>query len=284
MTTGTNGSSQRNESPGWAAFVVIYLLFLAAVLVSALVQLWPLVHGTSAADQDVHFVWGLFTVSLNRDTGLIVLAALAGGLGAFVHASTSVVDYLGNRRFVASWTSWYIVRLPIGAALAVLFYFVVRAGFLSTDASSTDVSPFGIAALGGLAGLFSKQATDKMREVFEALFKVDGGDADRGDSLANPTPKLNNIDPTTVKPRSGPLELRVTGQGFVEHSVVRVDRAEQPTTFKADDELRAQLPADLFVKPAVLAVTVASPEPGGGTSEPKHLHVTDAGPRHLEEK
>ena len=264
---------QGNESPAWAAFVVIYLLFMAAVLVSALIQLWPVVNSTSAAKQDIDVVWGLFTISLDRETGLIILTLLVGGLGAFIHAATSVADFFGNRRFVASWTPWYIVRLPIGAVLALLFYFVVRAGFLSTDASSNAVSPFGIVALSGLAGLFSKQATDKLREVFETLFKVTGGDADRGDSLANPAPKLKDVLPNPVKTGTTPLELRVTGTGFVKDSVVRIDGKALATTFKSDGELRVTLPADLPDKQRVLDVTVVNPEPGGGTSETRHLHV-----------
>jgi hypothetical protein len=36
-----------------------------------------------------------------------------------------------------------------------------------------DLSPYGVAAVAGLAGLFSKQATDKLREVFETLFKTE---------------------------------------------------------------------------------------------------------------
>jgi hypothetical protein len=41
--------------------------------------------------------------------------------------------------------------------------------------------------LGGLVGLFSKQATDKLAEVFETLFRTEPGHGDdtREDSLAN---------------------------------------------------------------------------------------------------
>jgi hypothetical protein len=36
-----------------------------------------------------------------------------------------------------------------------------------------NLSPHGIAAIAGLDGMFSKQATGKLREVFETLFKTD---------------------------------------------------------------------------------------------------------------
>ena len=39
-------------------------------------------------------------------------------------------------------------------------------------AETKALSPFGIAGLSGLVGMFSKQAIDKLREVFETLFKT----------------------------------------------------------------------------------------------------------------
>ena len=102
----------------------------------------------------------------------IALVVIAGALGSLIHATTSFADYVGNRRFHSSWTAWYMVRLIVGTALALLLYFAFRGGFFSGSAQSNAVNPYGIAALAGLAGLFSKQATDKLREVFETLFRV----------------------------------------------------------------------------------------------------------------
>jgi hypothetical protein len=35
------------------------------------------------------------------------------------------------------------------------------------------VNPYGMVALAGLVGMFTKQATDKLSEVFSTLFKTD---------------------------------------------------------------------------------------------------------------
>jgi MYXO-CTERM domain-containing protein len=83
------------------------------------------------------------------------------------------VDYVGNRKFVKSWTWWYLLRPFIGVALALLVYFAIRGGLISGSTGADSLSPYGIAALAGLAGLFSRQATDKLREVFETMFKAD---------------------------------------------------------------------------------------------------------------
>ena len=57
--------------------------------------------------------------------------------------------------------------------MAVLFYFVVRAGFLSSGVSAGEVNRFGIAAVAGLVGMFSVKAGDKLKELFDTLFKTE---------------------------------------------------------------------------------------------------------------
>jgi hypothetical protein len=68
-----------------------------------------------------------------------------------------------------------------------MVYFAARGGLVSGNAGATDLSPFGIGALAGLAGMFSKQATDKLREVFENLFKTTDPPT-RKDSGKQPAP------------------------------------------------------------------------------------------------
>jgi hypothetical protein len=262
--------------PEWIAFVVVYLLLLATILVPLLIALWPLVNSTSTTSQQVNLVWGWFPVDLDPAAGLFVLAGVAGALGAFLHAATSLADYVGNQRFVGRWAPWYVLRLAIGSVLAVLFYAVVQAGFFSGDASPQDVSRFGVVALGGLAGLFSKQATDKLREVFETLFKVDPdkGDAARADSLTNPKPKLTELDPSGIHAGSDDIPVTVVGSGFVEGCVVRVQGTDRETTFQDQGKLRVTLPRELLSEKRKLEVVVVNPEPGGGTSDPRVFKVS----------
>lgn len=82
-------------------------------------------------------------------------------------------------------------------ALAVIFYLVLRGGLLSAGASASDISPYGFAAVAGLVGMFSKQATDKLEEVFSNLFQVggEGGDAQRGDKLGVNRPVQEKMIP-----------------------------------------------------------------------------------------
>ena len=80
---------------------------------------------------------------------------------------------------VWSWVGFFVLLPFTGAILAVIFYFVVRGGFFSPQASFENTSPFGFAALSALVGLFSPQATLKLKEIAETIFTkpAAGGDA-----------------------------------------------------------------------------------------------------------
>ena len=113
---------------------------------------------------------------------LIFMVMIVGALGSYVHAATSFASYVGNQRMGKSWLWWYILRPFIGSSLALIFYFVVRGGFIQAGSGPASLSVFGMAALAGLTGMFSKQATDKLSELFDNLFRV-GVHDDRSDKL-----------------------------------------------------------------------------------------------------
>ena len=97
---------------------------------------------------------------------LIELSLACGTIGSTIHALTSLARFLGQGKLYKSWFIWYIVRPVIGCMFGLLFYFVLRAGIAT---GSTEVNPFGVAAVSSFAGMFSKQATEKLREVFDTF-------------------------------------------------------------------------------------------------------------------
>ena len=214
-----------------------------------------------AAAIPIRFV-GQMCLNTTFDERLILLVIVAGMLGSFVHASTSLADYIGNNNFSRNWSWFYLLRPFIGMALALVFYFVIRGGFLTTSGGAKDINPYGIAALAGLVGMFSKQATDKLSEVFSTLFRSAPGEGDdkRKDSLAgDKLPTLEAISPTEVKAGSTRQSIIVTGSEFSEGSKLYADDEEQATVFQSATRLMATLADDLIANPGTLKLKVVNP-------------------------
>lgn len=147
--------------------IALYLLAMFVSAASALVMLWPF-SGQAAVP---------------LDTRLFLIAAASGALGACVHLATSFADYAGNERLTSNWAWWYIFRPFIGMALAEIVYLAIRGGFFNASSGAPDaMNPYGVAAITALTGLFSRQATDKLREVFETVFLA-GQKIERKDPL-----------------------------------------------------------------------------------------------------
>lgn len=84
----------------------------------------------------------------------------------------------------------------------------------------------------------------------------------------NPVPVLTLLAPASALVGSPALTLTVTGTGFVATSVVRWNAAARPTTFLSSTQLQAAIPASDLTIPGSVSITVATPAPGGGTSNP----------------
>lgn len=106
---------------------------------------------------------------LTTERRLILIALLAGAIGSCIHALQSLAAFIGNEQLYRSWKTWYLVRPVIGMSLALIVYFAARGTqMLGAEAGA---EPFGTAALAGLSGMFSKQATEKLEEVFSTLLQ-----------------------------------------------------------------------------------------------------------------
>jgi hypothetical protein len=134
---------------------------------------------------------------ITREVQLLLLVVCAGALGSFVHALKSFSDFLGNRSLTESWFAWYMSRPFLGMALAFVFYAVLRGGFLTgTPADVRVVNPFGAVAVAALVGMFADKATQKLAEIFDALFR--GEDA-RRDKLEQPVVPAIEGQPAAAK-------------------------------------------------------------------------------------
>ncbi len=156
--------------PVGIVLITAYLILASMLLLYGLVQFWPPtppVEGSAPTFSTVIFLF--CTLSVSDEVRLIFIVAMAGALGSMVHALRSLYRYIGNRELVFSWLVMYILLPFVGSTLGLVFYFVIRGGFFSTEATIEQTSPFGFAGLGALVGMFSEQAVLKLKQVAETL-------------------------------------------------------------------------------------------------------------------
>ena len=174
-------ASQPPDPVPWIGSLILGLYFctLAALTFYFLFASWPVSGAKDASGFADFSLFGSGPFSTSSDHRLFLTVMAAGALGSLIHSITSFADYAGNRSLSRSWIWWLVLRTPIGIALALLFYLVLRGGLivpsLPNGSAATDttrlLNPYGIAAISALAGMFSKQATDKLREIFDTLFR-----------------------------------------------------------------------------------------------------------------
>ena len=238
----------------------LYLIVVSVLLIYFIYELWPPGPSTEGAVT----AFGKLRFDVSRETRIILIVLVVGGLGSYIQAAVSFVTFTGHRRLYMSWIWWYILRPFTGPALALIFYFAFRGGLLSTTASTEDISLFGVAAISGLVGMFSRQAIDKLSELFNTLFRTEQA-LERGDSVRNPIPVVTSIEPSTVQIGSD-TPITLTGNNFLPESVIRLNGADLPTTFVNEIQLTTIVAASALASPGSVQVTVNNPAPGGGTS------------------
>lgn len=152
------------------AIIAPLLAILALGDLYLLIQFWPVTAGVGEVPpkaQDV-VLFGTTYAAVPREMLFFAVVILSGGLGGAVHSLRSLAWYVGGQRFVRSWVLNYFYLPIVGALTATILYLIIRAGFLA--GSSVDAtSPYGFAAMGALAGLFSEQGVRKLKDVFETL-------------------------------------------------------------------------------------------------------------------
>ena len=250
------------------------LLFVGLGLLATIVDLWPTVDESSKKrarhPETAALFFGIKDVSVDKGTGLILLAMFMGALGGFVHAATSFTTYLGNRTLRMSWMWWYWLRIPLGAALALAFYFVLRAGLVNVQGEAEQINAAGTAAFAFLAGLFSKQAIDKLRELFDTLFASDSDGRD--DKLDERTAVITKLQPSRLKVDT-PARLVIRGQRFRRGARVRLDDRIVKADFQSEEQLRLELGRQELDKPGSVRIAVLNPPPHDSQSNVKLLRV-----------
>jgi hypothetical protein len=94
---------------------------------------------------------------------------------------------------------------------------------------------------------------------------------------SNPVPFVNQpLIPTAVAPGSPGFTLTVNGTGFVSASVVNWNGNPRATTFVSASQLTASISAADVAAASTATITVTSPAPGGGVSNPAAFPIAKA--------
>jgi hypothetical protein len=129
-------------------------------------------------------------VFTNQEIRLVLFATLFGIIGASIHGLGSLTAWISTDKLQAGWGIWYLTRPPIGAALAIITYIIIRAGFISGAGGPAAISDFGVAGISALVGLMTDEMTSKLRDVFDALFGIKKPEAEKGESPVKKTKGL----------------------------------------------------------------------------------------------
>lgn len=201
---------------------------------------------------------GPYGLRFDHGQVLVLAVIVAGALGGCIHVGTSFSDYVGTGKYKSTWQWWYLLRPPIGAALALTFYFLIRGGLLSLTTGQPDVDPsfYGMAGISFLVGMFSKQATDKLDDVFDTLFKSNK-DNERTDGIEPKLPVLKEVSPPSVPAGSPAQKVTIMGLNLA-GGTLKVDGVVRAADLVQDDRVEVTFTADELDSPTKYLLTVVN--------------------------
>jgi hypothetical protein len=217
-------SSQRKERL-WKIPLIIYFIIIIASTIVAIISIWnpietPIISAPTNTvapnSNDTQLTVTIPTESnesvedwrTNREKNLIIVNTLFGILGGSTYGLASVTTWIGNNKYGKSWTLWYISRPIIGGVLALMFFFLLRAGLVG--GFPVNVGDFGFAAISIIIGLLTTTAMKKIRDIFDVLFGIEKSKEDIGDAPTSTTAILKLGAPITKIKIGEETEIRAT--------------------------------------------------------------------------
>jgi len=207
---------------------------------------------------------------INREMQLLLIVLFAGALGSYIHLLKSATTFIGNGTMKGSWFWWYISGPFVGMAMALIFYAVLRGGFLAgTPADEKVVNPFGVLAIGALVGMFTDKAALKLAEVFETLFRA--GDQ-RGGKLH--APAINKLEPSKIRVGEANSQIiKVFGERLAKVTAITFDSKQVTPNVVSDTELNFTLDPAEFAAVRTLNISAVDPQSGTSVSAPLEVVV-----------
>ncbi len=241
------GSGDKLQDSSWQAKLLGgYLLIITLYFIYLLINFWP---DTKSSQQ--YTIWPLYApVKTTYEQNIMIIALICGALGSQIHALASYASNVGKVRFRTAWISWYLFRLPLGALLAIVFYFAIRGGLvlLVNSDQTAPIKLDGIAGVSMLVGLFTEQASHKLKELFDTLFATNHSDKHKI--------KIDGIAPTTCKAGSEELLISILGENMSSGLKVSFDNKEFETRFISKEQCTVVLPGAVLQESGTRILTI----------------------------
>lgn len=101
---------------------------------------------------------------------------VGAGIGSSLATILAFLEHASEKKdFAVAYVPWYIARPLMGMMLGLIFYFLLREGLLAVitnNSTPANLSVTGMTGVGALVGLFSKEAIEKLRELFSMVFNT----------------------------------------------------------------------------------------------------------------
>lgn len=146
---------------------------------------------------------------------------------------------------------------------------------LSTSQLDATASVAGSFVYSPAAGTIPAVGNDTLSAQFTPTDSADYSSATATVTLSvvNAVPLIGSLSPAFTSAGGSALTLTVNGSGFVAGSTVYWGTTALTTTYGSATKLTAQVPASDITSGGTTAVTVQTPAPGGGTSNPMQFEV-----------
>lgn len=220
----------------------LFLFIVPFVLVALFISAWPQIIETASGGKTLKPSWLLGNMlGTNLEIRLLFIVAVSGALGSSIQTAKSYAGHIAAGRFNTNFMTWYFMRFPVGIGLALLVYLVIRGGFLTGSFSAsadvaTNVNPFGIAAISALTGMFAKEASAKLSEVFSNTFAGDDDD----DSRPAPTVATNNLK-VALNAAGDTLKHEISGKGFAKGLEAFIGDEKRAVDWQSDSKVTVTL-------------------------------------------
>ncbi len=122
--------------------------------------------------------------------------------------------------------------------------------------ATLTLNPYSMAAFAALAGMFAKNASDKLAEVFDAMMSRKNP-VDRADPLRDGASSLRTQPEKLTKGK--PETLTIFGKGFKKETEVTIDGVKRNTASIADTEIKISITAKDVEKVGKLELSIKNP-------------------------